>query len=141
MLRPLTGTRLESSEKVCVNSPKAKLEKSTIIPIVAKGIEAKALSDIMDQAGIQVEDKRNTRRNHPRASPKRQEDKNKLARIKLPVGQVREPRQRVNYKEQDKRTLVMIGIPFHYRTGHKKTTQNKFKSNQNNQQQDTNVYL
>ena len=60
VLRLLTGTRLESLEKVSVNSPKATLEKSTIIPIVAEGIEAKALSDIMDQAGIQVEDKRNT---------------------------------------------------------------------------------
>ena len=65
----------------------------------------------MDQAGIQVEDKRNTRRGHLLVFPKRQEDRNKLAKIKLPVGQVREPKQRVNYKEQDKRTLVMVGIP------------------------------
>ena len=113
VLRLLTGTRLESLEKMSVNSPKATLEKSTIIPIVAEGIEAKALSDIMDQAGIQVEDKRNTRRGHLLVFPKRQEDRNKLAKIKLPVGQVREPKQRVNYKEQDKRTLVMVGIPLH----------------------------
>ena len=115
VLRLLTGrpTRLESLEKVSVNSPKATLEKSTIIPIVAEGIEAKALSDIMDQAGIQVEDKRNTRRGHLLVFPKRQEDRNKLAKIKLPVGQVMEPKQRVNYKEQDKRTLVMVGIPLH----------------------------
>ena len=112
MLRLLTGTRLESLEKVSVNSPKATLEKSTIIPIVAEEIVAKALSDIMDQAGIQVEDKKNTR-SHLLVFPKRQEDRNKLAKIKLPVRQVREPKQRVNYKEQDKRTLVMVGIPLH----------------------------
>ena len=111
--RLLTGTRLESLEKVSVNSPKATLEKSTVIPIVAEGIEAKALSDIMDQAGIQVEDKINTRRGHLLVFPKRQEDRNKLTKIKLRVGQVREPKQRVNYKEQDKRTLVMVGIPLH----------------------------
>ena len=113
MLRLLTGTRLESLEKVSVNSPKATLENFTIFPIVAEGIEAKALSDIMDQAGIQVEDKKNTRRGHLLVSPKRQEDRNKLAKIKLPVGQVRELKQRVNYKEQDKRTIVMVGIPLH----------------------------
>ena len=113
VLRLLTGTRLESLKKVSVNSPKATLEKSTIIPIVAEGIETKALSDIMDQAGIQVEDKRNTRRGHLLVFPKRREDRNNLAKIKLPVGQVREPKQRVNYKEQDKRTLVMVGIPLH----------------------------
>ena len=96
-----------------VNSPKATLEKSTIIPIVAEGIEAKALSDIMNQAGIQVGDKRNTRRGHLLVFPKRQEDRNKLAKIKLPVGQVREPKQMVNCQEQDKRTLVMVGIPLH----------------------------
>ena len=56
VLRLLTGTRLESLEKVSVNSPKATLEKYAIIPIVAERIEAKALCDIMDQAGIQVED-------------------------------------------------------------------------------------
>ena len=109
VLRLLTGTRLESLEKVSVNSPKATLEKSTIIPIVAEGIEAKALSDIMDQAGIQVEDKRNTRRGHLLVFPKRQINCPK----KLPVGQVREPKQRVNYKEQDKRTSFMVGIPLH----------------------------
>ena len=113
VLRLLTGTRLDSSEKVSINSPKATLEKSTIIPIVAKGIEAKALSNIMDQAGIQVEDKRNTRRGPLLVFPKRQEDRNKLAKIKVSVGQVREPKQRVNYKEQDKRTLVMVGILLH----------------------------
>ena len=112
-MRLPTGTRLESLEKVSVNSPKATLEKSKIIPIVAEGIEAKALSDIMDQADIQVEDKINTRRGHLLVFPKRQEDRNKLAKIKLPVRQVREPKQRVNYKEQDKRTLVMVGIPLH----------------------------
>ena len=113
MLRLLTGKRLATSEKVSVNSAQATINKSTIVPIVAEGIEAKALFDIMDQAGIQVEDKRNTRRGHLLVFPKRQEDRNKLAKIKLPVGQVREPKQRVNYKEQDKRTLVMVGIPLH----------------------------
>ena len=67
----------------------------------------------MDQAGIQVEDKRNKRSGHLLVFPKRQEDRNKLAKIKLPVGQVREPKKRVNYTEQDKRTLVMVGIPLH----------------------------
>ena len=113
MLRLLTSKRLASSEQVSVNSAKATINKSTIVPIVAEGIEAKALSDIMDQAGIQVEDKGNTRRGHLLVFPERQEYRNKLAKIKLPVGQVREPKQRVNYKEQDKRTLVMIGIPLH----------------------------
>ena len=68
----------------------------------------------MDQAGIQEDDSRNTRRGHLLVFPKRQEDRNKLAKIKHPVGQVREPKQRVNYTEQDKRTLVMVGIiPLH----------------------------
>ena len=144
VLRLLTGTRLESLEKMSVNSPKATLEKSTIIPVVAEGIEAKALSDIMDQAGIQVEDKKNTRRGHLLVFPKRQEDRNKLAKIKLPVGQVREPKQRVNYKEQDKRTLVMVGIPLRVENTtvkqNRKKPHHKFKSNQNDQQQDTKVY-
>ena len=52
VLRLLTGTRLESLERVSVNSRKATLEKSTIIPILAEGIEAKALSDIKDQTDI-----------------------------------------------------------------------------------------
>ena len=67
----------------------------------------------MDQAGIQVDDSRNTRRRHLLVFPKRQKDRNKLANIKLSVGQGREPKQRVNYTEQDKRTLVMVGIPLH----------------------------
>ena len=146
VLHLLTGTRLESLEKVSVNSPKATLEKSTIIPIVAEGIEAKALSDIMDQAGIQVEDKRNTRRGHLLVFPKRQEDRNKLTKIKLPVGQVREPKQRVNSKEQDKRTLVMVGIPLHVENTtieqdiKKQHNINLKATMQNDQQQDTKVY-
>ena len=67
----------------------------------------------MDQAGIQVDDSRNTQRGHLLVFAKRQQDRNKPAQIKLPVGQVRKPKQKVNYKEQDKRTLVMVGIPLH----------------------------
>ena len=81
-----------------MNGPKATIDKSTIVPIVAEGIEAKALSDFMGQAGIhgiRVDDSRNTRRGHLLVFLKRQGDRDKLARIKLPVGQVREPKQRV----------------------------------------------